>query len=124
MNLKYADRMEQVKGLETREIITFIGKPDIITFAGGLPAPEVFPVEELKKITVKVLEKYGPSALQYVPTDGFIPLREKIEWGYIIPYAIAGMMNEHPRAAMALRKSDKKENYREFYESLLSTGTE
>ena len=51
----------------------------------------------------------------------FIPLRKKIEWGYIIPYAIAGMMNEHPKAAMALRKSDKKENYREFYESLLST---
>ncbi|MBL7071542.1 MAG: aldolase catalytic domain-containing protein [Candidatus Omnitrophica bacterium] len=54
----------------------------------------------------------------------FIPLREKMEWGYIIPYAIAGIMNEHPRAAMALRKSDKKENYREFYESLLNTGLE
>ncbi len=52
----------------------------------------------------------------------FIPLRQKIEWGYIIPYAIAGMMNEHPKAAMALRNSAKKENYREFYESLLSTG--
>ncbi len=51
----------------------------------------------------------------------FIPLREKIEWGYIIPYAISGMMNEHPRAAMALRKSEKKENYREFYESLVDT---
>jgi len=50
----------------------------------------------------------------------FIPLREKIEWGYIIPYAISGMMNEHPRAAMALRKSEKKDNYREFYESLLN----
>jgi len=48
----------------------------------------------------------------------FIPLRKKIEWGYIIPYAISGMMNEHPKAAMALRKSEKKENYREFYESL------
>ncbi|MFC1608454.1 aldolase catalytic domain-containing protein [Candidatus Latescibacterota bacterium] len=48
----------------------------------------------------------------------FIPLRKEIEWGYIIPYAISGMMNEHPRAAMALRNSDKKENYREFYESL------
>ncbi len=51
----------------------------------------------------------------------FIPLREKIEWGYIIPYAISGMMNEHPRAAIALRKSDKKEDYKEFYESLVST---
>ncbi len=48
----------------------------------------------------------------------FIPLREKIEWGYIIPYAIAGMLNEHPKAAMALRNSDKKDNYREFFESL------
>ena len=50
-----------------------------------------------------------------------IPLRKKIEWGYIIPYAISGMMNEHPRAAMALRNSAKKENYREFYESLSDT---
>ncbi len=51
----------------------------------------------------------------------FVPLREKIEWGYIIPYAIAGMMNEHPRAAMALRSSEKKENYREFYDILAGT---
>jgi 4-hydroxy 2-oxovalerate aldolase len=49
----------------------------------------------------------------------FIPLREKLEWGYIIPYAIVGILDEHPRAAMALRNSDKKENYREFYESLV-----
>jgi 4-hydroxy 2-oxovalerate aldolase len=49
----------------------------------------------------------------------FIPLREKIEWGYIIPYAITGILDEHPRAAMALRDSDKKENYREFYDSLV-----
>lgn len=51
----------------------------------------------------------------------FIPLRDKIEWGYIIPYAISGMMNEHPRAAMALRQTSKKENYREFFESLAGT---
>lgn len=49
----------------------------------------------------------------------FIPLRDKIEWGYIIPYAISGMMNVHPRAAMALRKTKKKEDYREFYETLV-----
>lgn len=52
----------------------------------------------------------------------FIPLREKIEWGYIIPYAISGMMNEHPRDAMALRNSDKREDYRSFYESLVNIG--
>ena len=55
-------------------------------------------------------------------SNEFIPLRKKIEWGYIIPYAISGMMNEHPREAMALRKTDDKENYREFYESLTNTG--
>ncbi len=49
----------------------------------------------------------------------FIPLKEKMDWGYIIPYAIAGMLNEHPKAAMALRDGDKKENYREFYESIV-----
>ena len=49
----------------------------------------------------------------------FVPLREKIEWGYIIPYAITGILDEHPRAAMALRSSNKKENYREFYEELI-----
>jgi 4-hydroxy 2-oxovalerate aldolase len=52
----------------------------------------------------------------------FVPLQDKIEWGYLIPYAISGMMNEHPRAAMALRKGDKKENYREFYETLQGIG--
>ena len=61
--------------------------------------------------------------LDLISTE-FIPLREKIEWGYIIPYAIAGMMNEHPRAAMALRSSDKKENYREFYDSLFNAEME
>ena len=49
----------------------------------------------------------------------FIPLREKMEWGYIIPYAITGILDEHPRTAIALRESNKKENYREFYDSLV-----
>ncbi|MGA2774583.1 MAG: aldolase catalytic domain-containing protein [Candidatus Omnitrophota bacterium] len=48
----------------------------------------------------------------------FILLRNKLEWGYLIPYAITGMFDEHPRAAIALRESENKENYREFYESL------
>jgi 4-hydroxy 2-oxovalerate aldolase len=54
----------------------------------------------------------------------FIPLREKIEWGYIIPYAITGILDEHPRVAMALRNSERKENYREFYESLVGEDEE
>lgn len=50
-----------------------------------------------------------------------VPLRNRIEWGYIIPYALSGMMNVHPKAAMALRKTDKKENYKEFFETLAAT---
>ncbi len=77
MTLKYADRMERVKVSEIREILKFI-KPGIVSFAGGLPAPELFPVEELKKITTKVLEESGSKALQYTPSEGYFPLREKI----------------------------------------------
>jgi len=54
----------------------------------------------------------------------FIPLREKLEWGYVIPYAITGILDEHPKTAMALRGSDKKESYREFYESFLGGDSE
>ena len=48
----------------------------------------------------------------------FLPLKKEIEWGYIIPYAIAGMLNEHPRAAMALRDSDKKNEFLNFYNTI------
>lgn len=51
----------------------------------------------------------------------FIKLREEYEWGYVIPFAIAGIMNEHPRDAMALRNSEDKDNFREFYEKLSTT---
>lgn len=49
-----------------------------------------------------------------------VPMREKVEWGYNIPYMIAGALNEHPRAAMALRASDNKDKYVEFYDKLTS----
>jgi 4-hydroxy 2-oxovalerate aldolase len=54
----------------------------------------------------------------------FIPLRKKMEWGYVIPYAITGMFNEHPRTAMALRKTEEKDNYLKFYESMLPADLE
>lgn len=62
--------------------------------------------------------KFDLRPILEVISKDYIPLRDKIEWGYIIPYAIAGMLNEHPRAAMALRDSDDKENYLEFYNSI------
>jgi 4-hydroxy 2-oxovalerate aldolase len=50
----------------------------------------------------------------------FLPLRERIEWGYIIPYMITGVLNQHPRAAMALRNSENKDKFSQFYHSLVS----
>ncbi|MCT6985887.1 hypothetical protein M1723_25125, partial [Salmonella enterica subsp. enterica serovar Senftenberg] len=47
-----------------------------------------------------------------------IPLREKEEWGYIMPYMITGTLDEHPRSAMALRASDDKDKIVDFYDKL------
>ena len=65
--------------------------------------------------------KYDIRPVLDVIAKEFIPLRKKLEWGYIIPYAIAGILDEHPKAAMALRDSAQKDNFREFYESLTTT---
>lgn len=50
----------------------------------------------------------------------FLPLLEKIEWGYLIPYAITGIFNQHPRSGMALRASHEKDNYLKFYDETVS----
>jgi 4-hydroxy 2-oxovalerate aldolase len=47
-----------------------------------------------------------------------LPMREEIEWGYIIPYMITGILNEHPRAGIAMRKTENKDKYAEFYQEL------
>ena len=63
--------------------------------------------------------KYDIRPILDVISKEFIPLQKKIEWGYFIPYAITGILDEHPRSAIALRESENKENYREFYEKLV-----
>lgn len=59
-----------------REILKFSSKSGVISFAGGLPAQELFPIEQLKEISVQVLDKYGATALQYSLSNGITPLRE------------------------------------------------
>jgi 2-aminoadipate transaminase len=76
--MEYADRMNNIKASDIRELLKLTDKPEMISFAGGLPAPELFPVERLKDITVKVLETSGAEALQYATTEGFAPLRRQI----------------------------------------------
>lgn len=78
MAVKYAKRMDLFKKSELGEILKLIEKPDIISFAGGLPASELFPVEEMKKVSVKVLDESGEEALQYSGSQGYLPLRTHI----------------------------------------------
>ena len=78
MAIKFAKRMEGLKGSEIRELLKLTEKPEVISFAGGLPAPELFPVEEMKEISKIVLDESGTQALQYSTTEGFNPLREQI----------------------------------------------
>ena len=76
--VQYASRMNQLKGSEIRELLKLTARPDIISFAGGLPAPELFPVEEMKAAAVAVMEDSGRQALQSSTTEGFPRLREQI----------------------------------------------
>ncbi len=76
--IKFADRMNLLTGSEIRELLKLIAQPDIISFAGGLPAPELFPVEDVKQASIHVLDTMGQVALQYTSTEGLPELREKI----------------------------------------------
>ena len=75
---QFSERAKQLKGSMIREILKVTQRPEIISFAGGLPSPETFPVERMRAAFDKVLATSGKTALQYGPTDGFPPLREFI----------------------------------------------
>lgn len=72
----FSERMKTMRPSEIRELLKLTQNPEIISFAGGLPNPEAFPVDELVEITREVLEKHGKMALQYGPTEGIRGFRE------------------------------------------------
>ena len=76
--IKFASRMEQLKGSAIRELLALTAKPEIISFAGGMPAPELFPVEQMEKAANAVMEEMGQAAMQYSSTEGYVPLRQQI----------------------------------------------
>jgi 2-aminoadipate transaminase len=61
-----------------REILKISSQPGVISFAGGLPAPELFPLADLKRLTAEVIEKYGADAFQYSLSMGIGQLRQLI----------------------------------------------
>ncbi len=72
----FADRVKSLKGSAIREMFKLLAQPDIISFAGGAPAPELFPGEMLGEIAQKILKENARVALQYGITEGYGPLRE------------------------------------------------
>ncbi len=75
---RYAYRMKGMKSSVIRELLKLTQKPEMISFAGGLPAPEVFPVKEFQEAASRALSQSPEKALQYGTTEGYAPLRELI----------------------------------------------
>jgi 2-aminoadipate transaminase len=73
---RLAQRAQRMQSSVIRELLKFTVQPDIISFAGGLPAPEMFPIREFQEACQHILETDGPASLQYSPTEGFYPLKE------------------------------------------------
>ena len=82
MNSIFSDRISDVPKSFIREILKVAVDKEVISFAGGLPNRDLFPIEELKKATELVFEKTGPAALQYSGSEGVIELREFISRRY------------------------------------------
>ena len=84
MKLRISDRMSKpdFQGDFTSAILKAAASPDVISFAGGLPNPDSFPVKEMEAAVTKVLERDGVRALQYSNTEGYMPLRQFISDRY------------------------------------------
>ena len=75
---RLASRARRMKSSCVRELLKVSERPDFISFAGGFPAPELFPIKEVAEVSQRILEHDGYRALQYSATEGYRPLRELI----------------------------------------------
>ena len=75
---RYALRTEDMSSSIIRELLKWTQQPEVISFAGGVPAPELFPVAEFEEAACRILKKHGATALQYSTTEGYLPLRQLI----------------------------------------------
>jgi len=75
---RYALRAKDIKSSAIRELLKITQRPEVISFAGGLPANDVFPIERFEEACRKVLEQNAVMALQYGETEGYKPLRDMI----------------------------------------------
>lgn len=78
MAIRFSSTLEAIKGSDLGPLLALTAKPEIISFAGGLPAPQTFPLKELTECAIKVREEDGAGAMQYGPSMGFLKLRQDI----------------------------------------------
>lgn len=78
MDYPFAERRKRMQSSLIRELLKLASRPGVLSLGGGVPAAELFPMEEIQRATAEVLQRYGAKALQYSPTEGFRPLREWI----------------------------------------------
>ena len=78
MTLPFADRLQNVETSAIRELFKLLGKPGIVSFAGGFPDPAMFDVEGIQEAVNKALSEDPGAALQYGATEGYQPLREQL----------------------------------------------
>jgi hypothetical protein len=74
-----ADRVTPLKASAIREIFKMLGKPGIISFAGGIPSPELFPTEDWGRLFNEIAVSEGSKAFVYGVTEGYPPLAEKVK---------------------------------------------
>ncbi len=72
---KFAERTARLRASTIREMLKVTQQPDVISFGGGLPAPELFPTREIAQCTAEVMDEYGAAALQYGVTEGIPEMR-------------------------------------------------
>jgi 2-aminoadipate transaminase len=80
--MKYCERASYMYGSMTRQLMHLIADPEVISFGGGLPAWELFPIEQVKEVTNYILDSDGPAALQYGTSEGYKPLRQAVAERY------------------------------------------
>ena len=78
MEFQFSDKLREMKPSAIREIFKSLGTPGAISFAGGNPAPESFPVDKIAEISADIFKNNAAAALQYSTTEGYPKLRELV----------------------------------------------
>src|ERR1700742_4943820 len=79
-----SERARKLTSSAIREILKVTERPEVISFAGGLPSPATFPAEEMRTASDRILRDSPAAALQYSATEGYMPLREWIAQRYSV----------------------------------------